>query len=259
MSEKTDPTLLNAYIDGELSHAEAADVMTAAAEDPAVARELSALMRTKAALAGTAVAPPLALKPPPRSRRIRYAAAAAAALAIAVSAFYSVTPTGSDPTIDAPWTATAHRGWTGAEPPAALRPATAGGFVSFGRSAAYIPDLAAARLSVAHIGEVPLVSGRSALIVGYRGTRGCALTVAIVEATEIGGDGIHRLAADGLRGRAWRAGAFGYYVVAEGMAESRFDGIANGIREATLRHAPMSPETRTALARSRASSPPCKA
>ena len=259
MTEKTDPTLLNAYVDGELSHAEAADVMTSAAADPAVARELSALMRTKAALAGSVTAPPIALRPRSRPRRFRYAAAAAVAVAIAASAFFSVTLPGASPSLNAPWAAAAHRSWIAAETPAAVRPAYAGGFVSFGRSAAYVPDLAAARLAVAHVGETRLATGRNVLVVGYRGTRGCTLTVAIAHAADIGDDAIHPLAAEGLRGKAWRAGPFEYYVVAEGMADSRFDGLVAGIREASLRHAPPSFEIRTALARSRANSPPCRA
>ncbi len=260
MTERIDPVRLNAYIDGELSHEEAADVMTAAAADPAIARELSALMRAKAALPGTVDAPPLALRPPPVWPRLaRFAAAAAVVVAIAGAALYSSGLPGSTRGIDAPWAVAAHRNWTAAPPASSIRPAAAGSFVAFGPGTAFVPDLTAARLAVTHIGEISLASGRDALVVGYRGTRGCTLTVAISDAGEVADNAIRAVAAAGFHGKAWRAGSHMYYVVAEGMARSRFDGLVQGIREASLHHAPVSPETRTALARSRANSPPCRA
>jgi hypothetical protein len=258
MTEIPDKALLNAYVDGELDAAAAADILETAAANPAVAHELSALMRAKATVAGIVDAPSLSLATPPqRPLGQRVAIAAALVLSLATAMMLHVFMPAAERALAADWTARAHESWTGTRVPADTPTLAAGSVRAV--SPAYIPDLSSAKLRIVHVGHQKLAGAGQTLIVGYAGTRGCRVTVAVSPRIAALTDEIRRFSAAGLTGFAWRAGNFGYYVIADGMSETRLTRIAGGIREASLRHLPLSSETQTALAVDRRRSPPCRA
>jgi hypothetical protein len=263
MSDLIDLETLNAYVDGELEPADAAVVMDAVAANPAIARELSALMRAKAALAESVEAPEIALPRGPAARpvAVRAALAAALVLGVALTAVLRVAAPGISGPLDIDWTVAAHNAWSSTGQPA-MRPVTGAGLTTVSSRVtgqAYIPDLTSARLYIAHVGRQTGGKSGGALIVGYRGTRGCTVTLAVSQRLTGLSEEIRPVEASHIRGYAWRAGKFGYYVLAEGMSAARLKGIAYGIHEASLRHLPLTTETQSALARSRAQSPPCHA
>ena len=252
---------LNALIDGELTSKERAELLDAVAAEPALARELSALGKLKAAVEDSVETPDIAL--PARSRNMKRlrlpALALAASLVLAAVVGLSWYLFGHGSTlggVPVAWAVEAHRSWNLSAPksesPVLLR--------SVGvRADAYVPDLSAARLSIAHVGSRPTANGGKALMVGYRGTRGCKVTLLVASAPA----GMTRkpvsFTFEQVRAVAWAANNLGYIVLAEGMAPARFSLIAESIRQASLKHLPLDQRTRTALAQSCAASPPCAA
>jgi anti-sigma factor RsiW len=264
-----DRALLSAYVDGELDVARAADVMAAAARDPALARELSALARLKASLGESIEVPVLDIdlaRPAPR-RRVAIAAYAACAACVAgLILALSFVLFGGGPSNDLAWARAAHKSWTGATGTAAATAAAAP--AAGARSAvvpgaympgAYVPDLAAAKLSIAYVGQARVQGSRRAMVVGYRGTRGCKVSLIVTRSAGRFTRTLETLEIAPHRGFAWRAGDLDYLVIAEGMAAPRLALIARSVRETSLHRLPLDQATRTALAKSRATSAPCRA
>jgi hypothetical protein len=253
--------LLSAYVDGELDPERAAEVMAAVARDPALARELSALTRLKAALGQSVAVPELEIA---RARPVRgrhYAIAACAALLIAVAAVaLSFALFGGAPSADLAWARAAHRSWSGtaAAAGAAVPLPVAGAPAAF-VPGAYVPDLAAAKLSVVHVGRARGPAGGAAMVIGYRGTRGCKVSLIVTAGAGRFTRALEAVVLTPYRGFAWRAGRLDYLIVAEGMAQPRLALIARSVRATSLRRLPLDRKTRIALARSRAASPPCRA
>jgi anti-sigma factor RsiW len=267
-TRRPDWQTLNAYVDGELSAAEAAEVARALADDRALAEQVASLSRLKASVQDLGEGIEIAL-PGPRRRAWRPAALAASlvvALAIGLAAALVPWP-GSD--LPA-WLAQAralHEAWNMAEDQAAAAPA-AGGVVLVALSQlgpegylkAYLPDLSSARLRLSHLEIVALPGARGeALHAGYRGTRGCKVSLLMLADGAALPKELTRHDEGGLRTYAWRTGGPGYLLVAEGMDEARLALIAETVHRATLEHSPFDVETRTALRESRARSKPCLA
>jgi len=259
-----DRALLSAYVDGELDAARAADVMAAAARDPALARELSALARLKASLGDSVEVPVLDIDLTRRAPRRRVAMMAYAACVAVLIVALSFVLFGLGPSNDLAWARAAHKSWTEATEtgaPTATAVPAAGARTAPGAymPGAYVPDLAAAKLSIAYVGQARVQGGRRAMVVGYRGTRGCKVSLIVAKSAGHFTRTLERLAIAPHRGFAWRAGDLDYLVIAEGMAAPRLALIARSVRETSLHRLPLDQATRTALAKSRATSAPCRA
>ena len=260
MSKRTiDPETLSAYVDGELDNDRAADVLAAAAADAAVARELSALSRLKATLAAGIDVPALELPAtPPVRRRWRVAIAAMAAFVLVAAGVggylgYVANDRGPDPA----WLAAAHASWSIEEAPA---PGAGGPLHAASiREGAYVPDLSSAKLSIVHVGRHDTGRGTRALVVGYRGTRGCKVSLIVLPDADGPATGLAPVAVPDLAGFTWRAGRLAYVILAQGMAATRLSLIAAKVMEASRRRLPLDDAARTRLAQSRAESAPCRA
>ena len=255
--QKFDFETLNAFVDNELDADQRAEVLAQAARDPALARELAALSRLKATLAQSIDTPELdmpAAAAPLRWRRV--AMAASVALLVAAGAVFGLVRLSGEAAFDPAWASSAHATWVAPQGRSggvgrALAAATAPGF--------FAPDLSAAKLSIAHVGHAKGPAGGRATVIGYVGTRGCKVSLIVFPVAETAATPMQRIDRPPLLGYAWRVGRHGYAVVAEGMPEARLSLVAAGLREASLKHRPIREETRTALAESRAKSPPCRA
>ncbi len=158
----------------------------------------------------------------------------------------------------------AHEAWI---TPQDLAPLEAGGVVLMalgqagadGYLKAYLPDLKSARLTLTPLKSVTLADGEAALHAGYRGTRGCKISLLVVRGGEDLPRELTRRDAAALRVFAWRAGPLGYLLLAEGMDEARLALIAETVHRATLDNSPVDAETRTALRESRERSQRCLA
>ena len=246
--------LLNAYVDGELDAAQAAEVARAVANDPALAREVAALSRLRHAVADTVEAPAIALPQPAReSRRAAVAAAVVVMLLAGGAAFLG----GRDRTPpEAPWLAeawSAHQAWSVAQStlvPARQTAALVG---------AYVPDLTASRLTLTHSEIRTLADGGQALIAGYQGSRGCKVSLIVFPSRGGLTDALQALPRDGQEAYGWRVGGLDYMILSDGMESRRFGQLAESVHDSSGRHAPFDAETRTALRESRDNSAPCNA
>lgn len=260
MDRKQEFERSNAFVDGELDRETRGEVLAESARDPRLARELSDLNRLKSAIEDSVEVPDIELPATPKRRRVSaragWAIAASLAFLVMAGIGWTILPVAPSHGVPVAWAMEAHGSWinTGVKPDARtlLRPANA-------PLNAHVPDLTAAKLFIAHIGDSKNSAGQPALIVGYRGTRGCRVTLLIDPAPATLGEQAINFEVERLRATVWRAGALRHLILAEGMAPQRFKLIAETVRRTSLERLPVDGAARTALAQSRASSPPCAA
>jgi hypothetical protein len=122
-----------------------------------------------------------------------------------------------------------------------------------------VPDLSANGLDLAYVGDRKTPEGGEFLLIGYLGSRGCRLTMFVDRTDRQASEKIVHIETDDVLASVWRAGSLRYALLAEGMAKPRFRLISDSVQRASLRRLPLDHDTRTALARSRAASLPCRA
>ena len=249
----------NAFVDQELDRSVRGEVLAAAAGDSRLAKELSDLNRLKSAVEDSIDVPQIDLPVLHGRKRWDYRAAMALAASLAFIAilgagWWFIPSSAPGHGVPMAWAIESHKSWSdSAERPGGLfRPVNA-------RLNAHVPDLSAAKLRVAHVGEGKTPDGLPALVVGYLGTRGCRVTLLIEPAHENLGDKAVKFEVGGLHGTVWQAGRLQHLILAEGMAEARFKLIAEAVRRSSLERLPIDDRTRVALADSRAKSLPCAA
>lgn len=244
---------LSAYVDGELTPAEAADVARAAAQDRAIAAQIASLREMKAAIAD--LMPAVTLQMPEKPKRgpfalpaMAAAASLAAMLILGVLLYGHVDQRPGTPL--ATLFETHHRDWTfdRAKPESGLAR------VDYVGSQPEILDLSAAQLAFA--GRESFVhGGRTLDRLGYEGTRGCRLSLfKIPQEVEIAADAFP----PPLHARVWTSGENSFLLMAQGMASRRFEELATVIEKAIRSQRPFDAETRQQLARARAASRPCR-
>jgi len=242
-----DWTLLNAYVDGELDAAAAADVATAIARDPELAAHVATLARLKAATGAIceAAAPSLDL---PKPRRAAYTGALAAGLAavlIAAGVAWSILGRTEEPAWLRP-VAAAHEQWLAA--PASLARA---GDVSDRNllleakavGVERVPDLAEAGLRPAWVSSMD----DAALFVGYIGVHGCRLGLWVGHPGKDAPSDLASVTLPTLTAYAWQVNGRAYVVVARGMDGDRLSLLARTIERLTRQGDRLDDETRTAL------------
>lgn len=255
---------LNAYVDGELTTVEAATVARALAEDRVLAGRAASLTRLKAAVQESVEAIEIALPRPSRPSWRPLALAASVVLAFVIGVLVAQVPWQGP--AQPPWLADAravHTAWIASDQ---AETAVDGGLMLAtmhkAGPGAYLPDLSPSKLRLSRLEPVRLPGReRPALHVGYRGTRGCQVSLLIVPAAA--GDTpfprdltLHD--AGPSHGYVWRTRSHGYLLIATGMDEARLDLIARTVQRASLEHSPFGQETRTALRESRERSVPCR-
>ena len=263
-------TGLNAYVDGELSPDDAAEVARSIARDPEAASAAAALASLKSSLLDQAEAPEdFDLLPPTRTSKRTgalqaghmVAAAAVLVACVAVAALYQWNWKGTA-TNDLAWheqAADIHRVWATAtldeRPPSLTIPAL--GALSVGE--VRVPDLSDSGLTPILLEPVSGLGGLEGYRIGYGGSRGCRLSLFVLQ-----GEGripaeLSALRSGGLQVLGWRHNSARYLLLADGMAEARFSLIARTLKALTANWQPLSPQIRTALQSNRQQSAPCLA
>jgi hypothetical protein len=250
---------VNAYVDGELNPAAAADLAGRFGRDSALTSQVSAAARVKAASAAAlavdpADVPAIVLGPAAarRSRLPRLVLAGSLAAAVALVAVLTVLLwPGMRQGPAAAWLTAAaarHSEWLSSDtqPEPVDNPnlvlAEAGGFD-------HVPDLAVAHLAVARV-AFDASSEQPGLFVGYVGVNGCRLSLWIGPAPEDLPAALTENRAGSLHSFTWRVEHTGYAVVASGMDAARFEATAVYLERQTRRDAER--EIRTAAARTEA-------
>lgn len=258
---------LNAYVDGELDAGRAESVARAVACDAEVAAQVAALRRLKT-VAGRAVeqTPPAAPAPPRRQAVRRLAVLRLGVAACLAVLLLSAGLLLAERMIGPGRASLVARGWAGHE---AWLAGGAGGGVepSFLLTAlaglgpqARVPQLDAAKLRLDHVAMLPGSGDGGALLhLGYRGLRGCRLSLFIFAAEGDWPGDYASAAGEGRLGVGWQVADLGYLLLARGMDPGRFDLIAATVAEATRLRQPFDAAARSALRRSREAGPPCRA
>ena len=252
--------LLNAYVDGELDTAAAAEVARAVAEDPALAREVAALSHLRSAVAESVEAPPLSVPAPPSTTG--RGAAIAASIAFAVFIAGSVLVSNLDRNVDSDWLAHAwqiHRGWSIEGVTAQTRAALLLAHDTEAVPGAYVPDLSASRLSLVHVTVSSFTGKRRVLLAGYRGTRGCKISLLVFRSLGALVEVLSPFREGKNEAYGWRAGLLGYVIMSDGMDSGRFRLLAESVRRTSRKHVPFDEKPRIALRKSRDKSAPCNA
>lgn len=248
---------LNAYVDGELTPDQAAAVAAAVAADPALADEVARLTQLKWTLQSGMENAPAGLLPPPPRRRWRPLLAACLGVLLFLGAGWAVLqpPSGVSHTPEVLLTAVRlHARWASEAPE--LRSPEAGRLLAavhdFGHPL-LLPDLSDNQLQVARV----VLSGEDDILhIGYRGTRGCQVSLFAFRDARLPAE-LRQVSHDQDAAYLWRVGPVGYALLADGMSSERLRIVARAVEEATRSGSRLSPETRTALADSRARSEPC--
>jgi anti-sigma factor RsiW len=255
---------LNAYVDGELSPRDDANVARAIARDRAVAARVASLSRLKSALAETAEAPAKAIGIPRTDwspRMLATAASIGLLAALAIFVLSSYLPFGAE---DESWfqeASAAHSLWTrdSAAPDA---PEVKAGplLVALRRIELPVhpPELDSARLRLTYLKYFEATeSAPAALHFGYTGRRGCQVTLWATAAPQTLTSALLETRDGRLRGYRWRVRNTAYALFATGMAEDRFTTIADKVYEATRENRGFDEETRMALNQASSIAPPC--
>ena len=248
---------LNAYVDGELDSIEAAGVARAIADDIHLADQVSALSRLRSAVTEGFEAPDLKLPAPENARRWQPAIAACFAFFLFVAG--SVFLSGLDRSLGGKWLMHAwelHQGWSIDQPadgragllPARFTEAVAG---------AYVPDLSASKLSLVFATVREFSDNWKALLVGYRGTRGCKVSLVAFAHPQDLGETLRYIREGRNEAYAWRAGSLAYVLMSDGMDSNRFRLLAESVRYTSRQHLPFDKKTVLALRKSRDKSAPC--
>jgi anti-sigma factor RsiW len=258
--------LLNAYVDGELDTAERARVADAVARDQELAHAVAVLSRLKQAAQNAAwdeIGEVPTVELPRKSRRPAWAAVAAALLlAAGLGLAAGIWPGKTAPQ----WLDQAramHARWAvGAPGEPAGKASTASALILAAvedfRRVPFVPDLSAGKLTLTSI-DTTRIAESPALRLGYRGTRGCRVSLLILADP---GQLPAELARFDTKAGAiylWRAGGLGYAMLASSMDPARFQLLAETAHRTTHAHSQPDDRTRMALAESRANSKPCRA
>jgi len=225
---------LNAFVDGEASPAERAEIAARIASDRGFARQHALLLRLKAGVADYAAddaGSDIALAAPARGRPawLGLGAGIAAAVLLLAGAYL-----GTHPFRPAP-VALDHNALERLVLQAALP------------AAPVVPDLAAGGMTLSGV-AVRETAPTPTLVASYTGPRGCRLELRIRRG---GGE----TAEEGTARHGWTVGALHYQLVAFGMPDIRFAIIA-GAAERQSRLA-ADPDGDRGLQEARSAAPPC--
>ncbi|MFC4353379.1 hypothetical protein ACFOW6_17660 [Fodinicurvata halophila] len=245
---------LNAYVDGELPPAQAADIAAAAADEPQVAQTIATLARLKATTRSELEsrvenAPPIHTKQAQHAGQVsgrKWPRALAASLGVAAvlggAAWYGLQLS------EAPrsWIAAAehqHEEWLtsaieiGQEEGPVLREATGGADnlmeISVDDVTGYAPDLSLAGMRITRFSDLRSARGEQ-FFVGYLGENGCQLSLTIAAAPEELERALSMEWHEDSRAIAsWRVGDTAYAAVAHKMDRQRFKQLIAYIEQVT--------------------------
>jgi MFS family permease len=251
---------INAYVDGELSALEAAQVAAAVAQDRELAAQVAILARLKAQTTALRREPERTQLPTGHGRRRWIVAACAGAMiAIAILAGLVLAPWDTRQTTPA-WLQPArmlHAQWVrqGIDGEGLQGVAGAGAAGAFG--VPWVPDLRAIDLRQ-HSVQRAAAGPPGVVHVGYTGPRGCMLSF-LTWPDEHGLPPAPRRFGEGAETAwAWRVGDAGYLLLATRMAPERLAVVVEVVHEATLNRLPPGPDAQRQYLASRRSTAPCQ-
>lgn len=260
------PEALNAYVDRELPPEQAAVVAELIAIRPNIAATVAALSKSRVVLADQLMSEADELTPlielqAPRVRAWHAAGLVkvAAALLVALLGFGGWQWTTTLPSSN--WqqmAASYHADW---------QPATNGGTLKsvYGPPAILLKaslasGLAAAKLSLVHRAVHEMEDGGWLGVMGYKGTRGCRITLMISDRDRFEVEGNQSeifVTSSGMQVQRWHTRGYWVLLANKGMPENRFAVIGAAMKKMTETWTRPDDKTLMALRQSRETSQPC--
>ncbi len=253
---------LNAYVDGEVSARENAEVANAIASDPELARQAATLSSLKATLASTSCGKlgPLDIDIPHKEKsQLRLVAAVAglilAGAILAVSIFNN---TSLLPIQGLELAEQAHWSWLEeeSEPVAPGLNRTSAQDFGLYQIDAYVPDLSEVNLTFSGVRKIS--SGKSrGMHIGYRGPSGCMVSLVILNNTVGLSQELTYFERQEHLLYGWQVKQTGFYLLAYKMDPSRLSEVARVVNKLTRERLPLDPDSIIALNQARSESKPC--
>ncbi|MFV2031755.1 MAG: anti-sigma factor [Gammaproteobacteria bacterium] len=253
---------LNAYVDGELSARENAEVANAIATDPELARQAASLSSLRATLASTSCGrrEPIDIELP-RKKRLQLPWVAAIAGLIITAALLSafiLNKAALLPNQGLQLAEEAHKSWLEEESAPEDPGLNKASVLDLDRLQidAYVPDLSEVNLRFSGVRKIS--SGKSrGMHIGYRGPSGCMVSLVVLNNTA----GLSKeLAYFERRGHllyGWQVKQTGFYLLAYKMDPVRLAKVARVVNKLTRERLPLDPESIVALNEARSESKPC--
>ena len=101
-----------------------------------------------------------------------------------------------------------------------------------------MPDLSASRLSLVHVTVSSFTGKRRVLLAGYRGTRGCKISLLVFRSLGALGEALSPFHDGKNEAYGWQAGPLGYVIMSDGMDSGRFRLLAESVRLTSRKHVP---------------------
>lgn len=217
---------INAFVDGELSPADAALVAEAIAADPVLAQRVLRLHRMKAALAAYGDDLPLPSTPEPvrAYRRPRRKLALCGAAAVAIFVLLGVVPTHTPEPRATHWPILAqHDLW--------LHGVTAAEAMLFPEGFAWMEAvISTSGLQLVHADIRP-----EATHLGFKGPNACRLSLFITPADKPEAS-LHLNLTESVQHAQWQVEGFAFEMIARDMAIARFATVATGLHQGSVAH-----------------------
>ncbi len=249
-------TRLNAYVDGELPPGEAAFVAEAIARSPALARQVAALSALKATVGAAVPKCPSGIASTSRRSRPWLKGAAVAAMLLLGLILGSVWfAEMHHPAPDIEFVLRLHHAWSDAQdeaPDAVATRVDGRGTLQY----AYVPDLTQVDLVFDRVRQIRVRGGRG-LHVGYRGPRGCMVSLILFREPSRHDVQLTRVAQPDHTAWHWRAEGISFYLLAPKMDQVRLSGIARVVQRLTRARLPLDPAGILAFEEARTGAEPC--
>jgi len=255
--------IINAYVDGELSSLEAAEVARAVASDSGLAQQVATLSTLKASVAASSPQYDKNRFNRPKFTRRRVSSAAAVVLVL-TGLLFVATAWHSDLFIDPPGIELAeaeHLNWlqsdTRTGPPQSQELVRIR-LQDVRLEEAYVPDLVQVQLAFSGVRRVP-ARGGDGIHVGYLGPSGCSVSLVMFQRHGEYSETLRRIERGGRTVYAWRSEETVFYLLAHSMDPNRFEQVAATVYRLTRQRLPLDSQSMIALNQARSSSQPCVA
>lgn len=265
MSSELNWQTLNAYVDGELSAREAAEVADAVTQDPEIARQVALLTSLKASVAATQPrfdAGLIGVAPRRRRKRLSPLAVAAAVLVFIGGLAVVLAPNTHlmPPPAGIALAESLHLEWLRSldDEQRSQEAQVLKSSLDSLRLDAYIPDLSQVQLEFNGVRRAGSEKG-TGLHVGYRGPSGCRVSLVIFPGREGGMTELKRHERNGLPVYQWTAGRSSFHLLAYSMDPTRFEQVAQVVYRLTRNRLPLDSHSILAMTKARAESRPCSA
>ena len=253
---------LNAYVDGELSAIENADVANAIALDPELAQQFATLSTLKATLSAANCSDDELYEvdlPSTEKNWLPWMAASLIAVALgAVLAWHIVGNSLLLPIDGIELAEKAHTEWLDKQSSAvdqALQPVSIRD-LEYLRINAYVPDLSGVNLAFSGIRKISLGKSRG-MHIGYQGPSGCMVSLVVLNKPMGLSDELASFERDQHSVYGWQVKQTVFYLLAFKMDSARLAKVARVVNKLTRERLPLDPESIIALNQARSESKPC--